>query len=82
MSKAQTFAGWTADSNLNTTTAEYGSSALLGTKWTDPKTKAVATYFRNLRKTSGTVTLTANWKPVAVTLPTITKTGYECGYSE
>ena len=82
VSKAQTFAGWTADSNLNTTTAEYGSSALLGTKWTDPKTKAVATYFRNLRKTSGTVTLTANWKPVAVTLPTITKTGYECGYSE
>ena len=80
-SKAQTFAGWTADSNLNTSTALYGTNSSPSTSWTNGSTKVTATYFKNLRSTSGTVTLTANWTPVAVTLPTVTKTGYTCGYS-
>ena len=50
-----TFAGWTA-SNLDTSTAYYGS-----TRWSSSSTKVTATSFKNLRSTSGTVTLTANW---------------------
>ena len=81
VSKAQTFAGWTA-ANSTTGTAMYGTSnTAVKTAWSDGATKVTAKYFRSLRSTSGIVTLTANWKAVAVTLPTITKTGYTCGYT-
>ena len=81
VSKAQTFAGWTA-ANSTTGTAMYGTSnTAVKTAWSNGATKVTAKYFRSLRSTSGTVTLTANWKAVAVTLPTITKTGYTCGYT-
>ena len=81
VSKAQTFAGWTA-TNSTTGTALYGTSnTAVKTAWSDGATKVTAKYFRSLRSTSGTVTLTANWKAVAVTLPTVTKTGYTCGYT-
>jgi len=81
VSKAQTFAGWTA-ANSTTGTAMYGTSnTAVKTAWNNGATKVTAKYFRSLRSTSGTVTLTANWKAVAVTLPTITKTGYTCGYT-
>ena len=80
-SKAQTFAGWTA-TNSTTGTAMYGTSSdAVSTAWSNGATKVTAKYFKNLRSTSGTVTLTANWTAVAVTLPTITKTGYTCGYT-
>ena len=85
-SKAQTFSGWTSASGLNTSTAKYGSSASnVTTSWSNASTKVGAdyatTYFKNLRMDSGTVNLTANWTAVDVTLPTITKTGYTCGFS-
>ena len=83
--KAQTFAGWTA-SGLDTATAKYGTStSAVTTAWSSGSTKVGASndpmYFKNLRSTSGTVTLTANWTAVAVTLPTITKDGFTCGYA-
>ncbi len=56
------FAGWTA-SGLDTSTAYYGS-----TKWSNASTKVTATSFKNLRSTSGTVTLTANWTPYQLTV--------------
>ena len=80
-SKAQTFAGWTADSNLSTSTAKYGTSTSVTNSWSSASTKVTAEYFKNLRTTSGTVTLTANWTPVAFNTPTITKTGYKCGWA-
>ncbi len=81
-SKAQTFAGWTA-SNLNTSTAYYGtSSSAVSTKWSSASTKVTAQYFKNLTLTNGaTVTLTANWTAVAFNLPTVTKTGYTCKWN-
>ena len=78
--KDQTFSGWTSSSS-----AGLGSNALTGTAanpstaWSGSATKN--TYFRNLRDTSGTVTLTANWTPVAFNLPTVTKDGYTCGWN-
>ena len=81
-SAAQTFAGWTSNSS-----AGLGSNAKMGTSasgattaWAGAATKN--TYFKNLRDTSGNVTLTATWTAVAVKLPKITKTGYTCGYAE
>ncbi len=81
-SAAQTFAGWTA-SNLNTSTARYGSSSSsVTTQWSSGSTKVKSTYFKNLTSTNNaTVTLTANWTQKNITLPTITKSGYECGWS-
>ncbi|MBR7042318.1 MAG: BspA family leucine-rich repeat surface protein, partial [Bacilli bacterium] len=82
-SSVQTFAGWTA-SNLNTTTALYGSTSNPTTTWngtTKVGASEATTYFKNLRDSSGTVTLIANWTAVAVTLPKIEKTGYACGYA-
>ena len=81
-SKAQTFAGWTA-SNLNTSTAYYGtSSSAVSTKWSSGSTKVTAQYFKNLTPTNGaTVALTANWTAVAFNLPTVTKTGYTCKWN-
>ncbi|MCI6265757.1 MAG: InlB B-repeat-containing protein, partial [Erysipelotrichaceae bacterium] len=79
-SKAQTFAGWTSSSS-----AGLGSNARTGTS-TNPTASwsgnAIQnTYFKNLRDTSGTVTLTATWTPVAFNLPTVTKTGYTCKWN-
>ncbi|MBQ6135055.1 MAG: InlB B-repeat-containing protein, partial [Bacilli bacterium] len=82
-SSAQTFAGWTA-SDLNTSTAVYGSTSNPTTSWngtTSVGASYATTYFKNLRNTTGTVTLTANWTAVAVALPKIEKTGYTCGYA-
>ncbi len=81
-SKAQTFAGWTA-SNLNTSTAYYGtSSSAVSTAWSNASTKVTAQYFKNLNPTNNsTVTLTANWTAVAMTVPTISKTGYTCTWN-
>ena len=61
-----TFDGWTA-SGLSTSTAVYGTSSNPTTKWSSASTKVKASsatgalYFKNLRTTSGTITLTANW---------------------
>ena len=80
-SKAQTFAGWTA-SNLNTSTAYYGtSSSLVTTSWSNSATKVTAQYFKNLASSGNTVTLTANWTAVSFNLPTVTKTGYTCTWN-
>ena len=80
VTQAQTFSGWTV-TGLNTSTAKTGtSSSTVTTAYTGTSTKN--TYFKNLTATKGTtVTFTANWTNTAVTLPTITKTGYTCGYS-
>ena len=82
-SSLQTFAGWTG-SNLSTSTAVYGTTTSPSTSWngtTKIGASNEAIYLKNLRTTSGTVTLTANWTAVNVTLPNITKTGYTCGYA-
>ena len=81
-SKAQTFAGWTA-SNLNTSTAKYGSSSTnVNTSWSSASTKVTSKYFKNLTSTSGaTVTLTANWTVASFNLPTVSKTGYTCNWN-
>ena len=61
-----TFDGWTA-SGLSTSTAVYGTGSNPTTKWSSASTKVKASsatgalYFKNLRTTSGTITLTANW---------------------
>ena len=52
-----TFSGWTS-SNVGSN-AKSGTSATPSTAWTGSSTKN--TYFRNLRDTSGTVTMVANW---------------------
>lgn len=80
VSQAQTFNGWTV-SGLNTSTAKTGTASnAITTAYTGSSTKN--TYFKNLTATKGaTVTFTANWTNTAVTLPTITKTGYTCGYA-
>ena len=81
-SKAQTFAGWTA-SNINTSTANYGtSSTTVSAVWSNASTKVTAQYFKNLNPTNNsTVTLTANWNAVEMTVPTISKTGYACTWN-
>ena len=80
VNQAQIFNGWTV-TGLNTSTAKTGtSSSTITTAYTGSSTKN--TYFKNLTATNnGTVTFTANWTNTAVTLPTITKTGYTCGYA-
>ena len=56
-----TFAGWTY-ANGTTSTAKYGtSSSAVTTAWSSGSTKVKATFFKNLRSTAGTITLTANW---------------------
>lgn len=82
VSAAQTFAGWTA-TNLNTTTARKGtSSSSVNTQWSSGSTKSTYTYYKNLTATNNaTVNLTANWTQKNVTLPTITKSGYTCGWA-
>ena len=82
---AQTFAGWTG-TNINTSTAKYGSSSsTVTTSWSDGTTAVGAsnatTYFKNLIGSPGTVTLTANWTTGNITLPKVEKTGYECSFN-
>lgn len=80
-SAAQTFNGWTA-SNIRTSTAQYGTTTSLGTSWIDGNTLAKGPYFKNLNPTdNSTVTLTANWGQKSIKLPTITKSGYTCGWA-
>ena len=76
-----TFTGWTANASLNTSTAKYGSSSdNVTSSWSSTATKVTNQYFKNLRSASGTVTLYANWSST-ITLPTITKPGYICGFA-
>ena len=71
-----TFTGWTVTSGLNTSTAKYGTtSSSQTTSITSSSQKCLngATgdvWFKNLRSTSGSVTLTANW--TATDLPNLT----------
>lgn len=78
---SQNFAGWTSSSSagLNTSTAKIGSTSSPTTGWSGSLTKS--TYFKNLRTEPGTVTLTANWLGVTITLPEVTKTGYTCKWN-
>jgi len=78
---SQTFKGWTSnsDAGLNTSYAKIGTTSSPSTSWTGSATKN--TYFKNLRVDTGTVTLTANWTPVAITLPKVTKEGYTCKWN-
>ena len=63
-----TFAGWTM-TNGNTSTAKYGtSSSTVTTAWNPATTQVTATYFKNLRSASGTVTLTAHWTAITYTI--------------
>ncbi len=79
-SKAQTFSGWTSSTSVGLgVNAKTGTESNPNTAWNGSSTKN--TYFRNLRDTSGTVTLTANWTAVAFNLPTISKTGYTCKWN-
>jgi len=80
-SKAQTFKGWTSNENagLNVETAKTGETSA-NTSWDGSLT--TNTYFKNLNSKGESITLTANWTPTDVTLPTVTKTGYNCGYTQ
>ena len=81
VSQVQTFAGWTYTGGT-TTTAKHGAGAnSVTTAWSNSSTKTTDKYFKDLKNTSDNVTLVANWTPVAMTLPTATKTGYTCGYA-
>ena len=85
-SSAQTFAGWKANDQLNTSLAKYGSSnTAVTTAWSNVATLVGAsnatTYVKNLHIGAGTVTLTANWTAVNVKLPTVSKTGYTCKFN-
>ena len=84
-SSVQTFAGWTADSSLSTSTAKYGDSSNpnnITTAWSNYTTKVTNKYFKNLKTGEGeNIKLTENWTAVNVQLPKISKTGYTCGYA-
>ena len=69
----QTFAGWTS-ANLGEN-AVTGTTSSPATPWDGSSTKN--TYFKNLAN-SGSVTMVANWTPVTVKLPTLSKEGYAC----
>ena len=81
VSAKQGFLGWTASSNLNTSTAKYGSNTSTTNSWNVTSNKVTSIYFKNLNSKSGTVTLSANWKANTFKLPTATKAGYTCGFS-
>lgn len=72
-----TFSGWTSSSGLGEN-AKRGTTSTPTTAWTGSSTKD--TYFNNLRDTTGTVTLTANWGSATVSLPTVTKPGNTCAW--
>ena len=78
VTKSITFAGW--NSTTISDTAKTGTSADPTTTWDGSAT--TNTYFKNLRNTNGaTATMIANWAPTDITLPTIEKTGYTCGFA-
>ena len=63
-----TFSGWTM-TNGNTSTAKYGSNiSNIVTAWNPATTRVTSEFFKNLRSTSGTVTLVANWTPQVYTI--------------
>ena len=56
------FAGWTANSGLDTTNAKYGDTNNPTTTWSSTATPVTATYFKDIaKKDTKTVTLTATW---------------------
>ena len=62
-----TFTGWTVSSGLNTATAKWGATSSASVSLTSSSTKcangaAGNVYFKNLRATSGGVTLSAQWQ--------------------
>ena len=62
-----TFTGWTTSSSAGLgTNAKTGTSSSPSTTWTGSLT--TNKYFKNLRDTSGTVTLTANWSENTYTI--------------
>ena len=74
----QVFAGWSSSSGAGLGSgAKTGTSASPSTSWNGSAT--TNKYYKNLRDTSGTITLTANWGGSS-TLPTVTKTGYTCSW--
>ena len=70
---SQIFSGWT--STTLGSNAKTGTDTNPTTGWTGTFTKNI--YFKDLRDT-GTVTMVANWTPVTVNCPTVTKTGSTC----
>ncbi len=70
---SQIFSGWT--STTLGSNAKTGTDTNPTTGWTGTSTKNI--YFKDLRDT-GTVTMVANWTPVTVICPTVTKTGSTC----
>ncbi len=67
-----TFTGWTVTSGLNSSTAKWGTTSSPSTSISGSSTKCVNgasgnVYFINLRNTSGSVTLTANWSSAPIT---------------
>ena len=76
---SMTFNGWTTSSSAGLGSgAKTGTEASPSTAWNGSAT--TNKYFKNLRDTSGTVTLTANWS-TSVTLPSLTDpAGYTCKY--
>ena len=74
----QTFSGWSSNKNNG-----LGSNAKNGESDADAPwdgTATTKTHFKDLRDTEGSVKLTANWSSTDITLPTISKTGYTCGF--
>ena len=66
-----TFIGWTVTSGLNSSTAKWGTTSSPSTSISSSSTKCVNgssgnVYFINLRNTSGSVTLTANWSSAPI----------------
>ena len=74
----QTFSGWSSNkSNGLGSNAKNGESDA-DTPWDG--TVTTKPHFKSLRDTEGSVKLTANWSSTDITLPTISKTGYTCGF--
>lgn len=78
--KEQTFVGWESSSNLGLEKdAKTGTTSDVSTTWDGSKT--INAFFKNLRKTSGTVQLNAAWSPVNIELPTISLKDYTCKWN-
>ena len=76
-SSSQTFVGWT--STMIDVNAKTGVNSSSYENWNGNLTQN--TYFKNLVE-SGNVTMVANWNTIDIALPSISKTGYTCGYAE
>ena len=74
---AQTFAGWDI-------TGMEAINHTFGTSTSSSKTASYikTTTFKNLRATEGEVAMKARWTSVATNLPTVSKTGYTCGWAK